>query len=256
MPPTRFLLTLATIAMFPAAGAAQAAPPDLARRIAAAGDGTVRLSFAARDGVCGNGGHNITIVSDDERGEWQSDCAPGPVRVSLRLQGGRVREAHTYVGGRWRPGSDAVTDLGDVPAAAAATELVSLAGRAERDGDDLVTAASLADSARIWPALFALARRSDVPLDTRKQAVFWIGQAAGAAATRGLDSVVTDDVGDLEVRKEAVFALSQRPADEGVPALIKVARSNRSGELRKTALFWLGQSEDPRALALFEEILQ
>jgi hypothetical protein len=27
-------------------------------------------------------------------------------------------------------------------------------------------------------------------------------------------------------------------------------------ELRKTALFWLGQSEDPRALGLFEEILR
>jgi hypothetical protein len=250
------LLTLVAVAAVPwSAGAAQTATPNLARRLP--GDGHVRLSFAARDGVCGNGGHNITIISDDdERDEWQSDCAPGPVRVSLRLQGGRVQEAHTYVGGRWRPAADSVTDLGTVPAAGAAAELVNLAARADRDGDDLVTAASLADSARIWPALFGLARRQDVPLETRKQAVFWIGQAAGAEAAKGLDSVVTDDDGDLEVRKQAVFALSQRPADEGVPALIKVARTNRSGELRKTALFWLGQSEDPRALALFEEILQ
>lgn len=257
MPRTRFLLTLAALAGVPAAGAAQAGAPDLARRLPA--DGAVRLSFAARDGVCGNGGNggnNITIVSDDERDEWQSDCRPGPVRVSLHLKRGRVQQAHTYVGGRWRPATDSVTDLGTVPAAAAAAELVVLAGKAERDGDALITAASLADSVRIWPALFGLARRPDVPVDTRKQAVFWIGQAAGAEAAKGLDSVVTDESGDLEVRKQAVFALSQRPADEGVPALIKVARTNRSGELRKTALFWLGQSEDPRALALFEEILQ
>jgi hypothetical protein len=178
------------------------------------------------------------------------------VRVSLRLKRGRVQEAHTYVGGRWRPAADSVTDLGTVPAAAAAAQLVTLAGNAEGDGGDLITAASLADSARIWPALFGLARRQDAPVETRKQAVFWIGQAAGAEAAKGLDTVVNDDKGDLEVRKQAVFALSQRPADEGVPALIKVARTNRSGELRKTALFWLGQSEDPRALALFEEILQ
>ena len=26
-------------------------------------------------------------------------------------------------------------------------------------------------------------------------------------------------------------------------------------EIRRKALFWLGQSEDPRALALFEELL-
>jgi hypothetical protein len=41
-----------------------------------------------------------------------------------------------------------------------------------------------------------------------------------------------------------------------VPALIRIARSNPHPELRKTALFWLGQSEDPRAIALFEEILR
>jgi hypothetical protein len=41
-----------------------------------------------------------------------------------------------------------------------------------------------------------------------------------------------------------------------VPALIRVARTNKDPELRKTALFWLGQSEDPRALDLFEEILR
>jgi HEAT repeat protein len=58
------------------------------------------------------------------------------------------------------------------------------------------------------------------------------------------------------VRKQAVFALSQRSAEEGVPALIRIARSNPDPELRKTALFWLGQSDDPRALDLFEEILR
>jgi HEAT repeat protein len=58
------------------------------------------------------------------------------------------------------------------------------------------------------------------------------------------------------VRKQAVFALSQRPSDEAVPALIRIARSNREPEIRRTALFWLGQSEDPRALGLFEEILR
>ncbi|PYP42245.1 MAG: hypothetical protein DMD43_03595 [Gemmatimonadetes bacterium] len=57
------------------------------------------------------------------------------------------------------------------------------------------------------------------------------------------------------MREQAVFALSQLPRDEGVPILIHVARSNRDPALRRKALFWLGQSDDPRALALFEEIL-
>jgi hypothetical protein len=248
---TKLIVLLAAFAL-PARLEAQ----TVVQRVAAAGDGTVRLNFAARRGVCGNGGNNITIVNEDEHGEWESDCAPGPVRMSLRMSGGRVTEAHTYVGGRWRPAQGATTDLGTVPAAQAAADLLKLAERADDDADALITGATLADSAVVWPDLLRLARREDLPMETRRQAVFWLGQAAGEAASRGLDSITTDERGDIEVRKQAVFALSQRPADEGVPALIRVARTSASGELRKSALFWLGQSEDPRALSLFEELLK
>ena len=45
------------------------------------------------------------------------------------------------------------------------------------------------------------------------------------------------------------------PKDEGVPKLIEVAQSNRNAEVRKQAMFWLGQSNDPRALQFFEKVL-
>jgi len=45
-----------------------------------------------------------------------------------------------------------------------------------------------------------------------------------------------------------VFALSPLPKDEGVPKLIQVAQTNRNPAVRKQAIFWLGQSEDARAL--------
>ena len=60
---------------------------------------------------------------------------------------------------------------------------------------------------------------------------------------------------DTEVKRKAVFALSQLPKAEGVPLLIETARKNRNREVRKQAMFWLGQSDDPRALAFFEEVL-
>jgi hypothetical protein len=242
------------IALLPPPLAAQ----SLAQRVQGAGDGTVRLSFAAREGVCSRGPGSITILDDDdENEEWESDCERGPVRVSLRMQGGRVADSETYVGGRWRAGRGRVTDLGLVPSQEAADLLLALAPQvSDDDGGELVTAATLADSAVVWPQLLRMARDDKIREETRRQAVFWLGQAAGAAATRGLDSIAGDSGGEIEIRKQAVFALSQRPADEGVPILIRIARSNRHPELRKTALFWLGQSEDPRALTLFEEILR
>jgi HEAT repeat protein len=60
---------------------------------------------------------------------------------------------------------------------------------------------------------------------------------------------------DRDVREQAVFALSQRPHDEGVPALIQIATSHHDPEIRRKALFWLGQSGDPRAIDVFERIL-
>jgi HEAT repeat protein len=64
-----------------------------------------------------------------------------------------------------------------------------------------------------------------------------------------------DDSDDVEIRKQAVFALSQRPKDEGIPALISVVGSTKSREVKRNALFWLAESNDPRAVELFEKIL-
>ena len=99
------------------------------------------------------------------------------------------------------------------------------------------------------------ARDPDVAGGTRRSAVFWVSQAAEAAATRGLDSLAGDGGVDREVREQAVFALSQRPKDEGVPALIRIATTHADPEIRRRAIFWLGQSNDPRALELFENLL-
>ena len=38
--------------------------------------------------------------------------------------------------------------------------------------------------------------------------------------------------------------------------LIDTARRNRNPAVRKQAVFWLGQSSDPRALTFFEEVLK
>jgi hypothetical protein len=243
------LTSLLVVGALPAIADSQ----TLAQRIAAVGNGTVRLSFVARPGVCGDGMHNIRMADGNE--EWENDCGSQPVRVALQIYDRRVTDVRSYVGGRWRDGRTA-RDLGTVRPQDAAAYLISLAERDDDVSGDALLPATLADSVTIWPALLRLARNPAVPQETRRTAVFWLGQAAGAAAASSLDSIAGDRSGDREVRKQAVFALSQRSQNEGVPALLRIARTNPDPELRKTAIFWLGQSEDPRALALFEEILR
>ncbi len=241
---------------------------SLAARIAAA-PGDVRFAFTSRPDVIGNGYSIIRWscdggrcrqqidgdYSDADDNDWRSPCDTGPVRVTLRRRDGRVVGVRTAVGSRVSAFGTG-TDLGRVSAPEAVRYLLDLAARAEGDlGGKAIFAATLADSATTWPELLRLARDRDVPAQTRRSAVFWVSQAAEAAATRGLDELIGEDTADREVREAAVFALSQRPREEGVPVLIRIAAAHRDPAVRKRAIFWLGQSDDPRALALFEQLL-
>jgi hypothetical protein len=90
---------------------------------------------------------------------------------------------------------------------------------------------------------------------TRGDALFWLAQMAGTKAAAAITERIEQDP-DTDVKKKAVFALSQLPKDEGVPLLINVARTNANPAVRKQAMFWLGQSKDPRAIDFFAEILK
>jgi hypothetical protein len=249
--------------------ASSATAQSLEQRIARAPDGTVRFSYAARPGVYGNGrniiswdcrdgdcrSRQVDNYHDGDDNDWGAPCDSGPVRISLSKRAGAVTDLRVYVGGEWRSTSSA-TDLGLVSTREASTYLLALAKQdASRASEKAIFPAVLADSVVLWPELLKIARQSDISRKVRRSAVFWLGQAAGDAATRGLTELVDDRSADREVRESAVFALSQRPREEGVPALIRIAKQNPDPELRRKAIFWLGQSEDPRALSLFEELL-
>lgn len=231
-----------------------AAQQTLAERVAAIGTGTVRLSYEAKEGVCGNGqGGNISIRRNDERSrEWENDCEPGPVRLSLDVRDRRVSRVRAYVGGRWRGEAD--RDLGEVSAAEASAFLMQLAATAdERAAKDAIFPALMADAPAPTRELLAIAKDHTRPREVRTSATFWIAQSAGDRVTEGLQELTNDP--DKQVRESAVFSLSQRPNDESVPALIRLARTHRDPSIRRNAVFWLGQKRDPRALAYFEEVL-
>jgi hypothetical protein len=259
--------TAAVVLAALALAAQWATAQSIASRVARVSNGTVRMTFAARPGICGSGnsirhsnGRGRTTWGDNWNYspdvEWETDCSHGPARVVIDKRGGEPSDLRFYVGGRWRPAASDVVDLGTVPAREAADYLLSIAQNDRGSiGRKAIFPATIADSTEVWPTLIKIARNPDLPRESRTQSVFWLGQAAGDAATANLNSLVLDNSVDREVREQAVFALSQRPRDEGVPALIAVAKTNKDPEIRKKALFWLGQSGDPRALDLFEQLL-
>jgi hypothetical protein len=246
-------LVLAAGALACAPLRAQESITEAVRRVSS---GTLRFQFKARPGVCGSG-QSMSFNTNNRshsKGEWESECEPGPVRVALDVRDGEPTAVRFYVGGRWGAAGETV-NIGQVAASDAGTWFVRLAetgaGRVAREA---ISVATLADSSTVWPSLLRIAKDERRSVELRKSAVFWLGQAA-SAATAALNDLAADEGGDVEVRNAAVFALSQRPRDEGVPLLLTIARGKLDARVRRQAIFWLGQSGDPRAVAYFEEVL-
>jgi HEAT repeat protein len=89
-------------------------------------------------------------------------------------------------------------------------------------------------------------------IEMRKQALFWAGQAGVSIAelTR-----IYDNVTDREMREQLIFVYSQRDEPAALDKLIEIAKRDPSPELRKRALFWLGQSDETRAVQAIQDII-
>jgi hypothetical protein len=273
----RRLLITGTAGATLLAPATAAHAQSLAQRIDAAGPNTaVHFEVEPRPGVCGDGenimvkrdraGDGMTVIQhgrNDRNVTWYGrvnrdgtirNCEFGPVTIELTRADGRITDAKVRVGGTMARAGIA---LGNVAPADAVAYLLTTAvpDSERRAGDDLIFASTLANT-ESWQGLLTLARNRDITEQHRKAAIFWLGQAAGEKATAGLTSVIGDDSDEMEVRKSAVFALSQIRAPETIDALIDIARTNREPEIRKNAIFWLAQTKDPKAVAFFEEILK
>ena len=81
-------------------------------------------------------------------------------------------------------------------------------------------------------------------IELRKKALFWAGQSGVAISEI---SKLYDRMGDSEMREQVIFVLSQRQHDPAaMDKLFDIAKNEKDPELRKKAIFWLGQSRDPR----------
>lgn len=257
--PTAVLVAASMVA---AAGVSprSAAAQDLARTIEGGGDGTVRFSVPTRPEVeiCDQGirmgDHHMWWRSHGDY-DYASNCRYGPVEVEVRVRDGSVRALEVVRSRRDRAAG--AREVGTVDAEEAVAWLAELARGAgsDRAARDAVFPMVLADVPEVWRELMDVARDRSAASGARKNALFWLGQEAADAATEGLSDVALDDDEDQEVRDAAVFALSQRPRDQGVPVLMEVARTAHERRTRRTAMFWLAQSDDPRVLPFFERIL-
>jgi hypothetical protein len=158
----------------------------------------------------------------------------------------------TTIGDSRRGGSPA-TDLGTVSAPDAARYLLEVArSLGGRNASEAVSGAALADSVDLSPELTLLVRDQNVVVDTRQQALFWLGQTS--VSTPEL-SRLYDVLAPSRLREHFVFVISQRRDDTAIDKLIDIASRDANHDIRKQAVFWLGQTNNPRAVKFLRDLV-
>lgn len=101
--------------------------------------------------------------------------------------------------------------------------------------------------------LMSVVRNEREPAQIREQALFWAGrQRAVPLATLGELYMSLPGRG---MKEQVIYTISQRSEPEALDRLIDIARREQNVELRRTALFWIGKSKDPRAVRFLAEII-
>ena len=102
-----------------------------------------------------------------------------------------------------------------------------------------------------WLMDVALNAKEDI--DIRKKAIFWAGQGRNVDIA---DLVrLYDSMNDRDMREQLIFVYSQRREDAALDKLFQIGKNDPDRELRKKAIFWIGQSRDPRAAKYLQDLI-
>jgi hypothetical protein len=243
---------------------AEAGAQSVARSVTAA-EGLVQVVFPSRANLCGDGVSFIQMMNGrdnrmyigsntfNSRDGWRDrPCYPGPVRVLASVESGQVIRLKSFVG----PVPDNAKDTRTINASAAdaVVWLVDLAQHAAgRVASSAIQSMTFAAAATPWESVLRIARDASRPAEVRREATTWL--AFGVTEKLGLADVDEHRTDDDELRTQAVFVLSQMRKSESVPELIDLVKTAKNRTVRKSAIFWLGQSGDPRANDVYAELL-
>jgi HEAT repeat protein len=101
--------------------------------------------------------------------------------------------------------------------------------------------------------MLGIVQNSKQPVEVRKKALFWAGQRHQMDINTLL--ALYPKLDDQELKEHFIFVLSERREAAATDKLIDIAKNDKDVEMRKKALFWLAQKNDPRAKQLLMEII-
>jgi TolA-binding protein len=89
-------------------------------------------------------------------------------------------------------------------------------------------------------------------VETRKQAIFSAGQAGVSTADL---AALYPKLTDRELKGQLIWVMSEKHDGSATDRLMAIAKSDPDREMRKKAIFWLGQMDDPRVKDFLVELI-
>ncbi len=89
----------------------------------------------------------------------------------------------------------------------------------------------------------------------RESAVFWLGNFGDARSLADLKEIYGREK-SAALKKQIVFAIQLSKTPEATAELIAIARSDADPEIRKSAVFWLGQKASAESVKALKDIVE
>jgi len=195
----------------------------------------VKMTYAARDGICGDGKSFIADASTAGRGYdvwfsegnfsttssmsgFESRCTRGPVRLLLVVRDHRVVDVQPFVGPSSAASERAAAELGTVSVNDVSRYLLDLAAAGREDvARTAILAASIADSVRIAGRLADIARNKSLGSSVRESALKWVGRVGAREgdrdAMRVARTIAEDRQDQVDVRERAIRVIGEYDGD-------------------------------------------
>ncbi len=171
------------------------------------------------------------------------DDTVSQMRIYARSVDGKLTQVRSYAPSCQVTTKLPLQDLGALPANESLQWLTAqLQPRSKLTGD-LLAAIAVHEGAPAEEKLAALAK-SDPAKETRKDALFWLGQVRGESGAARIRPFLLSDPDD-DVREHAAFSYSQSTAVDKGAVLIGQAKADPSEKVRSQAWFWLAQTGAP-----------
>jgi HEAT repeat protein len=103
--------------------------------------------------------------------------------------------------------------------------------------------------------LLEMAKDKSFDTEIRKEAIFWLSQGKQIDMD-ALQGIYTGARDDREIQKQVIFVYSQSRQSAAVDKLMEIAKTDPKIENRKDAIFWLGQKNDPRVKQFLRDLLK